>query len=54
MKFAVDLALMVLGWTITATSALFGAPFWFDWLQTLVQLRGTGAKPGEKAKKQDD
>jgi hypothetical protein len=53
-KFAIELALMVLGWTITATSALFGAPFWFDWLQTLVQLRGTGAKPGEKAKKQDD
>ena len=33
------------GLLITAIAALFGAPFWFDLLQRLVQLRGTGAKP---------
>ena len=33
------------GWIITASSALFGAPFWFDLLQRMVQLRGTGNKP---------
>jgi hypothetical protein len=38
---------MVLGLIITASSALFGAPFWFDLLQHLVQLRGTGAKPSK-------
>lgn len=34
-----------LGVTITASAAVFGAPFWFDLLQQLIQIRGTGAKP---------
>ena len=33
------------GWLVTAISVLFGAPFWFDLLQRLVNLRGTGSKP---------
>jgi hypothetical protein len=33
------------GLLVTASSALFGAPFWFDLLQRLIQIRGTGAKP---------
>ena len=37
----------LVGWLLTATSALFGAPFWFDLLQKIVQLRGTGRKPAE-------
>jgi hypothetical protein len=40
--------IQMMGWLITATAALFGAPFWFDLLQRLVQLRGTGAAPDEK------
>jgi hypothetical protein len=32
------------GWFITASSALFGAPFWFDALQKIVNLRGAGKK----------
>lgn len=40
----VALLTMVCGWLVTASSALFGAPFWFDLLQRLVQLRGTGRK----------
>jgi hypothetical protein len=40
--------LQAAGWTMTAASTLFGAPFWFDMLQRVMQLRGTGAKPGEK------
>jgi hypothetical protein len=36
---------MIAGWLITATSSIFGAPFWFDLLQRLTQLRGTGRKP---------
>lgn len=34
-----------IGWLITASAALFGAPFWFDLLQQLIRLRGTGPKP---------
>lgn len=37
--------LVVFGWLITASAALFGAPFWFDLLQHLTRLRGTGPKP---------
>lgn len=37
--------IMFVGWLVTASSALFGAPFWFDVLQKLTQLRGTGRKP---------
>jgi hypothetical protein len=41
------------GWLVTAAAALFGAPFWFDLLQRLVNLRGTGTKPDEKDKAKD-
>ena len=33
---------MLLGWLIVAGASLFGAPFWFDTLQRIAQLRGTG------------
>jgi hypothetical protein len=39
----------VLGWLITAVAALFGAPFWFDALQSIVRLKGAGPSPEEKA-----
>jgi len=35
----------IFGWLATATSVLFGGPFWFDLLQRFVSLRGAGAKP---------
>jgi uncharacterized membrane protein len=40
-------ALQAAGWLITACTALFGAPFWFDLMQRVVRMRGTGAKPEE-------
>jgi hypothetical protein len=40
----------LLGWLITAVASVFGAPFWFDMLGKLVQLRGAGPKPGEDKK----
>ena len=49
-RFDDALLLRVAGWLITASTALFGAPFWFDLLQRAVQIRGTGAKPEEKAR----
>jgi hypothetical protein len=35
------------GLLVTASSAVFGAPFWFDLLQQIIQVRGTGAKPAQ-------
>jgi hypothetical protein len=43
----------LLGWLITAVASVFGAPFWFDLLQKLVQLRGSGPKPPAPAKAAD-
>ncbi|WP_206076880.1 hypothetical protein [Massilia horti] len=40
-----DFALQLAGWMVTASTTLFGAPFWFDLLQRAIQMRGTGAKP---------
>jgi hypothetical protein len=37
------------GWTVTALAGMLGAHFWFDLLQKLVNLRGTGPKPVAKA-----
>jgi len=34
--------MMVLGWLVSAGASLFGAPFWFDLLQRIVKVRGTG------------
>lgn len=39
----------LLGWFVTAIAALFGAPFWFDTLQTVVRLKGSGPSPAEAA-----
>ncbi len=37
-----------LGYFITALAGMLGAPFWFDLLQKLVNLRGSGPKPVAK------
>jgi hypothetical protein len=34
----------IVGWLITALAISLGAPFWFDMLNKLMKLRGTGAK----------
>jgi len=44
-----DWARATLGWLITAFATLFGAPFWFDALQSITRLKGTGPSPDEKA-----
>jgi hypothetical protein len=43
--FGLDL---IAGWLITAVATLFGAPFWFDLLQRIVRLKGSGPSPAEK------
>jgi hypothetical protein len=52
-KYPTELAfgqvcLAVLGWIITALASLFGAPFWFDTLQQVIRLKGSGPSPDEK------
>jgi len=38
-----------LGFLITGFAAMQGAPFWFEMLKKLVNIRSTGIKPEEKA-----
>jgi len=44
-----DWALKVLGWIVTALAVSLGAPFWFDLLKKLVNIRGSGEKPKTEA-----
>lgn len=37
-----QLAMSVAGWLLTASTALFGAPFWFNLMKHTVQVRGGG------------
>jgi hypothetical protein len=48
-----ELALKLAGWLLTASTALFGAPFWFDLLQRTVRVRGTGARPDQRPRARD-
>lgn len=42
-----DWVIKILGWIVTALAISLGAPFWFDLLRKIVNLRGSGNKPGE-------
>ena len=42
---------LILGWLITAGCISMGAPFWFDLLGKVVNLRRTGIKPAEPSRK---
>jgi hypothetical protein len=39
-----NLFFCIIGWLVTALAISLGAPFWFDLLNKMMQLRGTGAK----------
>jgi hypothetical protein len=39
---------MPAGWLVTALATLFGAPFWFDVLQSVTRLKGAGPSPMER------
>jgi hypothetical protein len=43
-----NLGIKIMGILLTALAARQGAPFWFDILKRVVNLRGTGANPAEK------
>ncbi|QDK80790.1 hypothetical protein EXU85_20130 [Spirosoma sp. KCTC 42546] len=40
-----SIVLALLGWLLTASALSFGAPFWFDLLLKLVNIRNTARKP---------
>ncbi|MCW2525938.1 MAG: hypothetical protein JWM76_798 [Pseudonocardiales bacterium] len=40
-----DVILKIVGWLVTAFAVSFGAPFWFEALSKLGNLRNTGTKP---------
>ena len=42
-----DVLTKLLGWLVTALAISLGAPFWFDLLNKLVNMRNSGNKPGE-------
>ncbi len=42
-----DWLVKVLGWLVTALAVSLGAPFWFDLLRKIANLRNSGSKPGE-------
>lgn len=42
-----DWVVKALGWIITAIAVSLGAPFWFDLLKKIVNLRSSGNKPSE-------
>ena len=43
-----DWLLKVLGWIVTALAVSLGAPFWFDLLKRLVNIRGSGGKTKDR------
>jgi len=45
-----DILLMILGWVLTGLAVSLGAPFWFDVLNKVINIRGTGKAPSEKPK----
>jgi hypothetical protein len=41
----------LLGWLLTILAVSLGAPFWFDMLNKLINIRSAGKSPDEEAKK---
>lgn len=50
-KWGWALLSMVAGWAITTMAIFLGAPFWFDLLSKVVNLRGSGNKPATEPSK---
>ncbi len=44
-----EVSMKLLGWLLTALAVTLRAPFWFDAMKRLVNLRSTGPRPGKAA-----
>lgn len=42
----------IFGWLVTALAVSLGAPFWFDLLQKVINIRNAGVRPQDAEKKQ--
>jgi hypothetical protein len=42
----------IIGWLVTALAISLGAPFWFDLLNKLMKIKGTGKNSGENSEKE--
>ena len=49
-----DRGMRFLGWLFTALAVSLGAPFWFDTLNKLVNLRATGKRPEQPEEPEED
>lgn len=47
----VEAILKIIGFILTALAISLGAPFWFDLMQKLVDIRGAGKKPSTQVEK---
>lgn len=45
-----DILLMILGWLLTGLAVSLGAPFWFDVLNKVINIRSSGKAPSEQPK----
>ena len=43
--------IMIMGWLVTATAIMMGAPFWFDFLGLFINVRNTGSRPASQTDK---
>ena len=43
--------IMIMGWLVTATAIMMGAPFWFDFLGLFINVRNTGSRPAPQTDK---
>jgi ABC-type transport system involved in cytochrome bd biosynthesis fused ATPase/permease subunit len=43
--------MMICGWFVSGVAISMGAPFWFDLLGKVVNVRNTGKAPTSSAKK---
>ena len=44
------IVIMIMGWLVTATAMMMGAPFWFDFLGLFINVRNTGSRPAKTNK----
>lgn len=45
-----SILLAILGWVLTGIAVSLGAPFWFDMLNKVINIRSSGKAPAESAK----
>ncbi len=52
-EFYPGLIIKLIGWAVTAIAGTQGAPFWFDLLNKVMNIRGTGDKPDKNSDTQN-